>query len=210
MHGTVSESGPRVREPRGKGGHCDVPQCNREARVRVLHCAREGQPLGPVVLTACPWMNATHEWQTCWWNIWKTHQLHACRQSLLQRGDFVGVGGFQPPSWRELVTERGPLESEDLELGITSGPQRAGWSTLTFDSLRKTEEAFRAESLSLDVRLQNGVAEAGMALSTYPLSRLTTFTLQVFQVVLPRRLHRPLPLRVRNCRCGLPILVSWT
>ena len=44
-----------------------------------------------------------------------------------------------------------------------------------------------------------------MALSTCPVSRLTSFTPQLFRVILLRRLHLPLPLTVRNCQCGLPL-----
>ena len=45
---------------------------------------------------------------------------------------------------------------------------------------------------------------AGLALSTCPVNRLTTFTSQVvFHVILLRRLHLPLPVTLRNCLCGL-------
>ena len=54
------------------------------------------------------------------------------------------------------------------------------------------------------LRSQGGPG-AGLALSTCPVNRLTTFTSQLFRVVLLRRLHLPLPLTVRNCRCGLPL-----
>ena len=54
------------------------------------------------------------------------------------------------------------------------------------------------------LRSQGGPG-AGLALSTCPVNRLTTFTSQLFRVVLLRRLHLPLPLAVRNCRCGLPL-----
>ena len=38
-----------------------------------------------------------------------------------------------------------------------------------------------------------------------PVSRLTSFTPQLFWVILLRRLHLPLPLTVRNCWCNLPV-----
>ena len=40
------------------------------------------------------------------------------------------------------------------------------------------------------------------AQDTSPLCLLTRFPLQVFRVILLRRLHLPLPLTARNCRCG--------
>ena len=54
------------------------------------------------------------------------------------------------------------------------------------------------------MRSQGGPG-AGLALSSCPVSRLTMFTSQLLRVVLLRRLHLPLPLTVRNCRCGLPL-----
>ena len=54
------------------------------------------------------------------------------------------------------------------------------------------------------VRSQGG-SGAGLALSTCLVNRLTTFAPQVFRVILLRRLHLPLPLTVRNCRCGQPL-----
>ena len=63
------------------------------------------------------------------------------------------------------------------------------------------EESSRAESLfprmcdsrKALLRSQGGPG-AGLALSTCPVNRLTTFTSQLFRVVLLRRLHLPLPL----------------
>ena len=52
------------------------------------------------------------------------------------------------------------------------------------------------------LRSQGGPG-AGLALSTC--NRLTTFTSQLFRVILLRRLHLPLLLTVRNCWCGLPL-----
>ena len=77
--------------------------------------------------------------------------------------------------------------------------------------LAHIEETFRGESLFARVddpgkallRSQGGPG-AGLALSTCPVSRLTSFTPQLFRVIL-LRLHLPLPLTVRNCRCGLPL-----
>ena len=98
-----------------------------------------------------------------------------------------------------------PREPEDFEPGTT----RDGWQ---HEAASHVEEAFRAESLcprmcdsrKALMRSQGGPGD-GPALSTCPVNRLTTFTSQLFRVVLLRRLHLPLPLTVRNCWCGFPL-----
>ena len=98
-----------------------------------------------------------------------------------------------------------PREPEEFEPGTT----RDGWQ---HEAASHVEESFRAESLfprmcdsrNALLRSQGGPG-AGLELSTCPVNRLTTFTSQLFWVVLLRRLHLPLPLTVRNCRCGLPL-----
>ena len=98
-----------------------------------------------------------------------------------------------------------PREPEDFEPGTT----RDGWQ---HEAASHVEEAFRAESpppRTCDsrkalMRSQGGPGD-GLALSTCPVNRLTTFTSQLFRVVLLRRLHLPLPLTVRNCWCGFPL-----
>ena len=45
----------------------------------------------------------------------------------------------------------------------------------------------------------------GLALLTCPVNRLTTFTSQLFRVVLLRRLHVPFPLAVRNCSVAITV-----
>ena len=98
-----------------------------------------------------------------------------------------------------------PREPEHFEPGCT----RDGWQ---HEVASRVEETFRAEDLfarmddpSKALLRSQGGPGAGLALSTCPVSRLTTFTPQLFRVVLLRRLHLPLPLTVRNCRCGRPL-----
>ena len=96
-------------------------------------------------------------------------------------------------------------EPVDFELGDT----RNGWQ---HEPASRVEESFRETNLfprmgdarKALVRSQRG-SGAGLVLSTSPVNRLTTFTPQVFRVILLRRLHLPLPLTVRNCRCGHPL-----
>ena len=119
----------------------------------------------------------------------------------------LGVGGVAPPSWRELAMGARPeaCEPEHFEPGWTRDGRQ-------HEVAPRVEETFRAEYLftRMDdpgkalLRSQGGPG-AGLALSTCPVSRLTSFTPQLFRVVLLRRLHLPLPLTVRNCQCGLPL-----
>ena len=96
-------------------------------------------------------------------------------------------------------------EPVDFEPGGT----RNGWQ---HEAASRVEESFRETNLfprmgdarKALVRSQGG-SGAGMALSTCPVNRLTTFSPQVFRVILLRRLHLPLPLTVRNCKCGQPL-----
>ena len=54
------------------------------------------------------------------------------------------------------------------------------------------------------LRSQSGPA-AGVAFSALPSSPLTRFHPALFRVLLQRRLALPLPLTLRNCRCGRPL-----
>ena len=122
-----------------------------------------------------------------------------CLQAVASAArDLTGVGGFEPPSWRELMTgaRPEPREPEEFEPGTT----RDGWQ---HEASSHVEESFRAESLfprmcdsrKALLRSQGGPG-AGLALSTCPVNRLTTFTSELSRVVLLRRLHLPLPLAV--------------
>ena len=116
-------------------------------------------------------------------------------------------GGFAPPSWREVAMGARPEFREPVD--FEPGAQETGGNTRL---RRGVEESFRETNLfprmgdarKALVRSQGG-SGAGLALSTCPVNRLTTFSLQVFRVILLRRLHLPLPLTVRNCRCGQPL-----
>ena len=120
------------------------------------------------------------------------------------------VGGFAPPSWREVAMGARPefREPVDFEPGVT----RNGWQ---HEAASRVEESFRETNLfprmgdarKALVRSQGG-SGAGLALSTCPVNRLTTFSPHVFRVILLRRLHLPLPLTVRNCRCGQPVATT--
>ena len=77
---------------------------------------------------------------------------------------------------------------------------------------RQVENAFGIENLFLwlsdsrkaMLRSQGGLG-AGQALWTCPVSKQTTFTPQLFRVVLLRRSNLPLPFTARNFQCGRPL-----
>ena len=95
-------------------------------------------------------------------------------------------------------------EPVDFEPGDT----RNGWQQ---EAASRVEESFRETNLfprmgdARKALVRSQGSGAGLARSTCPVKRLTTFTPQVFRVILLRRLHLPLPLTVRNCRCGQPL-----
>ena len=82
--------------------------------------------------------------------------------------DLTGVGGFVPPSWRELAMGARPREPEDFK----PGSSRDGWQ---HEAASRVEESFRETNLfprlgaarKALMRSQGGPG-AGLALSTCP------------------------------------------
>ena len=116
------------------------------------------------------------------------------------------VQGFEPPSWREVLTARPPPRNQD---DFKPGSQRPGWQ---HETSSRTEQQFKdllfaarlSPSTKATIRSQGGPG-AVMVLVTCPTCRITTIPPQLFRVTLLRRLRLPLHLAVRSCRCGLPL-----
>ena len=116
-----------------------------------------------------------------------------------------GVMGFEPPSWHALAAGVRP-EPQPEEFQIKS---QGGWQ---HEAASRIERRFRDVDLfsRLDdptiamLRSQGGPG-AGLAVSTCPTCRVTRMEPQLFRVLILHRLQLPLPLTVRNCRCGLPL-----
>ena len=117
-----------------------------------------------------------------------------------------GVLGFEPPSCPDLEAGVRPedREPEDYE----PGGIRSGWQ---HEAASRVEQQFREglfEHMAVPrkalVRSQGGPG-AGLPFTTCPTNFLTTFTPQLFRVLLLRRLGLPLPLTARFCRCGHPL-----
>ena len=130
-----------------------------------------------------------------------TLALHAAASCAIE---LTGVMGFAPPSWSNLAlgARPPPREAEDLE----PGAQRRGWqheassrverwhrNVVLFFQLTEADKAL--------TRSQSGTG-AGVALTTTPSNLHTRIELQLFRVLLLRRLRLPLPFSRRFCRCG--------
>ena len=118
-----------------------------------------------------------------------------------------GVLGWSPPSWTALANGERPESHPPEE--FEPGARRGGWQ---HEAASRTEQRFRDVELfaRLDdtgqalLRSQGGPG-AGLALTACPLCRVTSIEPQLFRVLVLRRLHLPLPLTARHCRCGLPL-----
>ena len=117
--------------------------------------------------------------------------------------ELEGVQGFHPPSWTALALgARPPPPEQVFEMDALKG----GWH---HEASSRVERQFR-ERIVLPVltdgerallRSQSGVG-AGVALSTVPCNPLVRIEPKLFRVLLLRRLHLPLTLARRFCRCG--------
>ena len=92
---------------------------------------------------------------------------------------------------------------------MSRGGARAGWQ---HEAASRVERHFRDAQVFVDmegprtalVRLQGGPG-AGLEFTSYRTNFLTTFSPQLFRVLLLRRLGLPLPLTARTCRCARPL-----
>ena len=109
--------------------------------------------------------------------------------------------GLDFPSWRELA-ETPAARVEDPE----PGQPKCGWQQR---ATRMVEQSFvhtqvwpgRNGPTRALLRSQHGPL-ASAPFTAIPTSRVTRFDAQPFHLLLCRRLHLPLPLTLRTCRCG--------
>ena len=120
--------------------------------------------------------------------------------------DPAGLAGFELPSWDALLHGARPSPRDPDEFEPSS--QRFGWQ---HEAASRVEHHHRDRVLfpllsdheKALVRAQG--SGSGGAFFAVPSSYATRFEPQLFRVLLLRRLHLPLPLSVRNCRCGRPL-----
>ena len=163
--------------------HTNLNGVMKQGTIATLPMSLGGLGVRSAVRTSGPAHWAS--WADCSWS-------RSVTQSQAFSLGWVGFGCHRGGSWRWEHDQR-PREPEHFEPGCT----RDGWQHEAEDLFARMDDPSKAL-----LRSQGGPG-AGLALSTCPVSRLTTFTPQLFRVVLLRRLH--LPLTVRNCRCGRPL-----
>ena len=104
---------------------------------------------------------------------------------------------------RDLRLGRGNMEDEDRT------QPRFGWQKVAAASLQQhflnnaLMPTLSAEKKAL-LRSQSGPFSSAPFVS-FSTSKVTQFDSQAFRVLLLRRLHLPLPLSIRNCRCARPL-----
>ena len=117
------------------------------------------------------------------------------------------LSGFHPPSWEELADGLRPgrraIEDEDRT------QPRFGWQKLAAESLQLDfRENVLMPSLPVEkralLRSQSGPFSSTPFVA-FPTTKVTTFDPQPFRVLMLRRVHLPLHLSTRNCRCGRPL-----
>ena len=114
------------------------------------------------------------------------------------------TAGLEIPSWRELA-EIPPERVAEPE----PNQPKFGWQQ---KATRKLEQQFVREEVWPELgdparallRSQHGPL-ASAPLTALPTSRATRIDAQPFRLLLCRRLHLPLPLTQRTCRCGRPL-----
>ena len=127
-------------------------------------------------------------------------------QAVLRCARVLEDAGFERPSWADLLEGRSPGRVSDDE---DPCQPRAGWQQkagsvlehhhhdhVVWPRLREPEQAL--------MRSQRGPL-ASVAFTSTPSDRCSRFDPALFRVLLLRRLLLPLPLSVRNCRCGRPL-----
>ena len=120
--------------------------------------------------------------------------VRTCQQRLVD-------AGLEMPTWMEL-SESPPVLDADPE---PSQP-KVGWQQ---SAVRQTEHKFVHEEVLPGwddprralLRSQHGPL-ASAPFTALPTSRVTRIDAQPFRLLMCRRLHLPLPLTLRTCRCG--------
>ena len=112
------------------------------------------------------------------------------------------VEGFEPPTWDALANGLRPPthDADEFEPGAKRGWQHGAASRVERQFRIRLMERMAEHEQAL-LRSQSGPM-AGMALTASPSSFSTRIDPHLFRVILMRRLRLPLPLSVRQCRCG--------
>ena len=124
-----------------------------------------------------------------------------CFEGVQRCRRLVEDAGLEVPSWRELA-ETPAARVEDPE----PGKPKYGWqqkaTTVVEQSFVHTQvwPLLNGPTRAL-LRSQHGPF-ASAPFTALPTSRVTRFDAQPFRLLLCRRLHLPLPLTLRTCRCG--------
>ena len=124
-----------------------------------------------------------------------------CFRSVRQCQQTLDDAGLEMPPWQEL-SESPPARDEDPE----PNQPKFGWQQR---ATKKLEEQFKDEvvwptlndSSRALLRSQHGPL-ASAPFTALPTSKATKVDAQPFRLLLCRRLHLPLPLSMRTCRCG--------
>ena len=128
-------------------------------------------------------------------------------QAVLSCERTLRVSGFDAPNWEDLAEGARPHHDESQE--EEPNQPRHGWQKVASMHL---ESKFISDALWPTLSAQERVlmrSQCGplssVAFTAFPTSRLTRFDSQPFRVLLLRRLHFPLSLSARACRCGRPL-----
>ena len=112
--------------------------------------------------------------------------------------------GFDAPEWETLLTSL-PRALAALIPGALAVPEQ-GWqhvaSLVVEERFVNTVVVPRASPAHRAMLRSQGGPLSGLPFTTLPLSPLQRFDSHLFRVLLLRRLHLPLPLSSRACRCG--------
>ena len=117
--------------------------------------------------------------------------LHAASRAARE---LTVVEGFEPPTWDALANGLRP--SQEPSVVGNMRPHRRVERQFRIGMMER-----KAEHEQALFRSQSGPM-AGMALTASPSSFSTRIDPHLFRVILMRRLRLPLPLSVRQCRCG--------
>ena len=108
--------------------------------------------------------------------------------------------GLEVPQWQVLADSPPPRDDEPEPTLPKVGWQQQATKKLEQKFVREEVWPAMGDSARALVRSQRGPLSA--PLTSLPTSRATRLDAQPFRVFLCRRLHLPLPLSMRTCRCG--------
>ena len=125
----------------------------------------------------------------------------ACFRSVRQCKQAVLDAGLEIPHWQELPDSPLPQEQDPEPSQPKAGWQQRATEKLEQKFVREEVWPLLTDSTRALLRSQHGPL-ASAPLTALPTSKATRLEAQPFRVFLCRRLHLPLPLSMRTCRCG--------